>query len=94
MDKKTSKLDIFFAGNRLNNPLQFCMMASTLTWLYTDHLKADPERRHKVKGRTSFPFSDARQLIAEAASMMILIGFAPSPAILRKIFWWLCCCAW
>jgi len=30
-------------------------------------LKADPERRHKVKGRTSFAFSDVRRLIGEAA---------------------------
>jgi hypothetical protein len=30
-------------------------------------LKAGPERRHKVKGRTSFAFSDVRRLIAEAA---------------------------
>ena len=51
----------------VNNPLQFCMMASTITWLYADRLKADPERRHKVKGRTSFAFSGVRRLIAEAA---------------------------
>jgi hypothetical protein len=25
---------------------------------------------------------------------MILIGFAPNPAIPRKILWWLCCYAW
>ncbi|MDO9046247.1 MAG: transposase [Methylobacter sp.] len=51
----------------VNNHLQFCMMASTITWIYVDRLKADPERRHKVKGRTSFAFSDVRRLIAEAA---------------------------
>jgi hypothetical protein len=51
----------------VNNHLQFCMMASTITWLYADRLKADPERRHKVKGRTSFAFSDVRRLIAESA---------------------------
>ena len=50
----------------VNNHLQFCMMASTITWLYADRLKADPERRHKVKGRTSFAFSDVRRLITEA----------------------------
>jgi hypothetical protein len=43
------------------------LYASTITWIYADHLKADPERRHKVKGRTSFAFSDVRRLIAEAA---------------------------
>jgi hypothetical protein len=41
------------------------MMASTITWIYADRLKADPERRHKVKGRTSFAFSDVRRLITE-----------------------------
>ena len=51
----------------VSNHLQFCMMASTITWIYADRLKADPERRHKVKGRTSFAFSDVRRLIAEAA---------------------------
>jgi DDE superfamily endonuclease len=51
----------------VNNHLQFCMMASTITWIYADRLKADPVRRHKVKGRTSFAFSDVRRLIAEAA---------------------------
>ena len=51
----------------VNNHLQFCMMASTINWSYADRLEADPERRHKVKGRTGFAFSDVRQLIAEAA---------------------------
>jgi len=31
----------------VNNHLQFCMMASTITWLYADHVKANPEHRHK-----------------------------------------------
>ena len=48
------------------NHLQFCLMASTIIWIYADRLKADPERRHKVKGQTSFAFLDVRQLIAEA----------------------------
>ncbi|MDD5323452.1 MAG: hypothetical protein PHD43_23175 [Methylococcales bacterium] len=43
------------------------MMASTITWIYADRLKAGPGRRHKVKGRTSFAFSDVRRLIAEVA---------------------------
>ncbi|MEN8259587.1 MAG: hypothetical protein ABFS02_03195 [Pseudomonadota bacterium] len=29
--------------------------------------KADPERRHVVKGRTSYAFADGRGLIADAA---------------------------
>ena len=43
------------------------MMATTITWIYADRLKTDPERRHKVKGRTSFAFSDVRRIMAEAA---------------------------
>jgi len=50
----------------VTNHLNFCMMASTLTWIYAGRLKANPERRHKVKGRTGFAFSDVRRLIAEA----------------------------
>ena len=42
------------------------MMALTMTWIYADLLKADPESRYKVKERTSFAFSDVRRLIAEA----------------------------
>ena len=49
------------------NHLNFCLMASTITWIYAGMLKADPERRYKVKGRTSFAFSDVRRIIAEAA---------------------------
>jgi len=46
--------------------LNFCMMARTLTWIHADRLKINPERRHKVKGRTSFAFSGIRPIIAEA----------------------------
>jgi len=51
----------------VTNHLNFCMMATTLTWIYADRLKTNPERRHKVKGRTGFAFSDVRRIIAEAA---------------------------
>ncbi len=49
------------------NHLNFCMMATTITGIYADRIKADPQRRHVVKGRTSFAFSDVRRLIADAA---------------------------
>lgn len=55
------------------------MMASTLTWIYADHLKTDPQRRHKVKGRTSFAFSDVRRLIAEAALDEDFVRVCPKP---------------
>ena len=51
----------------VTNHLHFCMMATTVTWIYADRIKADPERRHVVRGRTSFAFSDVRRLIANAA---------------------------
>lgn len=62
------------------NHLQFCMMATTITWLYADHIKADPERRHKVKGRTSFAFSDVRRLIADAALTEDFARVCPKPS--------------
>jgi hypothetical protein len=52
-------------AHAVTNHLQFCMMSATLTWIYADRLKADPQRRHKVKGRTSFAFSDIRKIMAE-----------------------------
>ncbi len=55
------------------------MMAVTLTWIYADRLKADPERRHKVKGRTSFAFSDVRRIIAEAALDENFARVCPKP---------------
>ena len=51
----------------VTNHLQFCMMAITLTWIYAARLRPNPQRRHKVKGRTSFAFSDVRRIVAEAA---------------------------
>ena len=61
------------------NHLNFCMMASTMTWIYADRLKADPERRHKVKGRTSFAFSDVRRIMAEAALSEDFNRLCPKP---------------
>lgn len=61
------------------NHLNFCMMASTITWIYADRLKAGPERRHKVKGRTSFAFSDVRRIIAEAALSDDFDTLCPKP---------------
>lgn len=62
------------------NHLNFCMMASTITWLYADRLKTNPERRHKVKGRTSFAFSDVRRIIAEAGLDPDFSRLCPKPA--------------
>jgi hypothetical protein len=49
------------------NHINFSMMAATITWIYGTRLENMPERRHKVKGRNSFAFSDLRHIIAKAA---------------------------
>ena len=54
-------------ADAVNNHLNFCMMATTLTWVYADRLQKEPDRRHKIRGRASFAFSDVRRIIAEAA---------------------------
>ena len=55
------------------------MMAVTVTCIYADRLKADPQRRHKVKGRTSFAFSDVQRIIAEAALDQNFHTLCPKP---------------
>jgi len=49
------------------NHLNFCMMAVTVTWLYAIKLENTIDRRHMVRGRNSFAFSDVRHIIAKAA---------------------------
>ena len=61
------------------NHLNFCMMATTITWIYADRIKADPQRRHIVKGRTSFAFSDVRRLITNTALSKDFLRLWPSP---------------
>lgn len=59
---KTQTRNAFAVTNHLN----FCMMATTLTWIYADKLQRTPERKHKIKGRASFAFSDIRKIMTEA----------------------------
>ena len=49
------------------NHINFSMMAVATIWIYGIRLENIPERRHKVKGRNSFAFSDLRHIIAKAA---------------------------
>jgi len=58
---KTQTRNSFAVENHLN----FCMMASALTWIYASHLAKAPDRKHKIKGRSSFAFSDIRRIIAK-----------------------------
>ena len=53
--------------NAVMNHLHFCIMATTLTWIYACRLEKTPNRRHTVQGRNHFAFSDVRRLITEAA---------------------------
>jgi len=49
------------------NHINFSTMAATITWIYGTRLESTPERRHKVKGRNSFAFSDLRRIISKVA---------------------------
>ena len=48
------------------NHINFSTMAATITWIYGARLENTPDRRHKVKGRNSFAFSDLRHIIAKS----------------------------
>jgi len=61
------------------NHLNFCMMGTTLTWIYADRLHSTPDRRHKIRGRSSFAFSDVRRIIAEAALDPDFQSICPRP---------------
>jgi len=56
------------------NHLNFCMMATTVTWIYADRIQSEPQRRHQVRGRASYAFSDVRRLIANAALTEDFLG--------------------
>ncbi len=70
---KELKRDIGSAETQTRNPvavknhLDFCLMATSLTWIYACRLEKTPQRRHTVKGRDHFAFSDVRRLVAQAA---------------------------
>jgi hypothetical protein len=71
----------------VSNHLNLCMMATALTWIYADRIPVDPERRHVVKGRTSFAFSDVRRLIAEAALSEDFLRLWPDLAKPQRNSW-------
>jgi hypothetical protein len=61
------------------NHLNFCMMATTLTWVYADRLQKAPDRKYKIRGRAGFAFSDVRRIIAEAALDQDFQSICPVP---------------
>jgi transposase len=70
---KELKRDIGSAETQSRNPyavmnhLHFSMMAISFAWIYASRLVKTPRRRHSVKGRKHFAFSDIRRIMAEAA---------------------------
>jgi len=61
------------------NHLNFCMMATTLTWIYADRLQCAPDRKYKIRGRSGFAFSDVRRIMAEAALDQDFQSICPVP---------------
>jgi IS4 transposase len=70
---KELKQDIGSAETQTRHPqavmnhLDFCMMATCVAWIYASRLEKTPNRRHVVKGRNHFAFSDVRRSVAKAA---------------------------
>jgi hypothetical protein len=56
----------------VTNHLHFCMMATTLVWIYADRISHTPARRYATHDRTDFAFGDVRRLIS---SVMAKQGF-------------------
>lgn len=66
-------------ADAVSNHLNFCMMATTLTWIYAERLLQAPQRRHQIRGRSAFAFSDVRRLLAEAALHPDFQSLCPRP---------------
>jgi hypothetical protein len=47
------------------NHLNFCMVATTITWLYAEHLNQAPTRRYASQSTTEYAFADARRALAK-----------------------------
>ncbi len=48
----------------VTNHLHFCMAATTITWIYAEHLPQAPARRYASLKSTEFAFADARRSLA------------------------------
>jgi len=47
------------------NHLNFCMVATTITWIYAAHLKQAPIRRYASQNTTEYAFADVRRTLAK-----------------------------
>ncbi len=54
------------------------MMAATIIWIYAMQLENVPKRRHAVKGRNHFAFSDVRREMTETMLGNNFSGICPS----------------
>ncbi|EGV16131.1 transposase [Thiocapsa marina] len=48
----------------VTNHLQFCMAATTITWIYGASLEQAPARRYAAARRTEYAFADLRRTLA------------------------------
>jgi len=64
------KQEIGSADTQTSNPdavtnhLHFCMAATTITWIYAEHLPQAPARRYASKNTTEYAFADVRRALA------------------------------
>ena len=47
------------------NHLNFCMAATTITWIYAEHLTQAPIRRYASENTTEYAFADVRRSLAK-----------------------------
>ena len=52
----------------VTNHLNFCMAATTSTWMYGAHLHKAPPRRYATAKRTQYAFADLRRALAKDLS--------------------------
>ena len=65
----------------VGNHLHFCMLATTVAWIYASRAEKTPTRRYAVDGRSHFAFSDVRRSIAKAAMDDNFRRLFPGPRI-------------
>ena len=70
----------------VQNHLVFWMETS-LTWVHTCRLEKAPNRRHAVKERNHFAFSDARRLVAQAVldENFTILCLAPRKPVINSL---------
>lgn len=57
--------DVNAPPDAVTHHLQFCMAATTITWIYGAHLHQAPPRRYATAKRTEYAFADLRRALAK-----------------------------